>query len=130
MIGIDTNVLVRHLVQDDPRQAGVAGQFFSQLTEEEPGFVSLVVLAELSWVLMSSYALTQPQVLDRLEDLLGARELEFEDSETVWRAVMKARAGAPFTDALIADTGELFGCSETVTFDRDAARLLGMRLLS
>lgn len=130
MIGLDTNVLVRHLVQDDEEQAAAAAPVLSRLTESDPGFVSLVVMAEVFWVLRSSYRQPVDHVLDHLEALLGARELEFEDGETVWRAVLKARQGADFADALIADAAELFGCDEVVTFDRGAAQTLGMRLLS
>lgn len=130
MIGLDTNVLVRHLVQDDEQQAAVAGRLLSTLQARDPGFVSLVVMVELYWVLRTSYRLPVDEVLEHLEALLAVRELEFEDGETVWRAVLKARHGADFADALIADTAELFGCDEVVTFDRRAGRSLGMRLLS
>jgi predicted nucleic-acid-binding protein len=130
VIGLDTNVLVRHLVQDDEQQAVAAGRVLSQFRESDPGFVSLVVMAELYWVLRTSYGLPVDEVLEHLEALLAARDLEFEDGETVWRAVLKARNGADFADALIADTADLFGCDEVVTFDRRAAKALGMRLLS
>jgi len=130
MIGLDSNVLLRHLVQDDPEQAKMAGEVLGELTDDEPGFVSLVALAEIAWVLRRGYRLPAPAVLDHLENLLGSRELEFEDAETVWTAVMKGRDGADFADALIADTAHLWGCDEVVTFDRRAAETLGMRLLS
>jgi predicted nucleic-acid-binding protein len=51
VIALDTNVLVRFLVQDDPSQAHLAGEIIDQLTEEAPGFVSREVLIELVWVL-------------------------------------------------------------------------------
>jgi predicted nucleic-acid-binding protein len=130
VIGLDSNVLLRHLVQDDPGQARLASAVLGELTPDEPGFVSLVALAEVAWVLRQGYRLPKPVVLDHLENLLSARELEFEDAETVWTAVMQGRDGADFADALIADTAQLWGCEEVVTFDRRAAETLGMRLLS
>ena len=130
MIGLDSNVLLRHLVQDDPEQARLASAVLGELTAEEPGFVSLVALAEVAWVLRQGYKLPKPVVLDHLENLLSTKELEFEDAETVWTAVMQGRDGADFADALIADTAQLWGCEDVVTFDRRAADTLGMRLLS
>ena len=130
MIGLDSNVLLRHLVQDDPEQARLASAVLGELTADEPGFVSLVALAEVAWVLRRGYQLPKPVVLDHLENLLSAKELEFEDAETVWTALMRGRHGADFADALIADTAQLRGCTEVVTFDRRAADALGMRLLS
>jgi predicted nucleic-acid-binding protein len=130
LIGLDSNVLLRHLVQDDPEQARLASEVLGELTSDTPGFVSLVALAEVAWVLRPGYRLPQAVVLDHLENLLSSRELEFEDAETVWTALMRAREGADFADALIADTAHLWGCDEVVTFDRRAADALGMRLLS
>lgn len=130
MIGLDSNVVLRHLVADDRKQAVAAGEVFESLTDARPGFISLTALVEVAWVLERGYRQSRSQVLDLLERLLSSRELEFEDAETVWRALVQARGGAGFADALIADTAELFGCSETVTFDRRAADRLGMRLLS
>lgn len=130
MIGLDSNVLLRHLVQDDPEQARLAGAVLGELSSDTPGFVSVVALAEVAWVLRQGYRLPKSVVLDHLENLLSSRELEFEDAETVWTAVMQARVGADFADALIADTAHLWGCDEVVTFDRRAADSLGMRLLS
>jgi predicted nucleic-acid-binding protein len=129
VIGIDTNVLLRHLVQDDAEQGRAASEFLGGLTAAEPGFVGLTVVAELAWSLRSVYRLPPQRVLDHLEGLLGTQELEFEDGETVWRALLLARDGADFADALIADTARLFGCEEVVTIDRRAADSLGMRLL-
>ncbi len=129
MIGLDSNVLLRFVVGDDPEQARAARTVMAGLTPKEPGFISLVTLVEFAWVLARGYRRSPEQVLDHVEDLLASAELEFEDGETVWRALAQARSGADLADAIVADTAETFGCSETVTFDRRAARLLGMRLL-
>ncbi len=129
MIGIDTNVLVRFIVQDDPRQAELANAWFNTLTREKPGFVALVTLAELAWTLRAAYDFEHGRILDVMEALLGSDELEFEDAETALRAVEVARGGGDFADALIKDTADLWGCDEVVTFDPRAAREVGMRLL-
>lgn len=130
MIGIDTNVLVRAFVFDDPEQSRLVTAFMASLRVDDPGFVSMVVMAEFAWVLDRSFGFDKQTVLDSVEMLLAAEELEFEDGETVWRALVAAREGADFADALIKDTADLFGSTEVVTFDQSAARTLGMRLLA
>ncbi|PYX43461.1 MAG: VapC toxin family PIN domain ribonuclease, partial [Acidobacteria bacterium] len=59
MKGLDTNVIVRYVTQDDPVQARAATNFIESLTEEEPGFIALIVIAELAWVLQKSYHSTR-----------------------------------------------------------------------
>jgi predicted nucleic-acid-binding protein len=130
LIGVDTNVLVRWISRDDPQQTAAADLFFAGLTKENRGLVSQVSLAELAWVLRRSLGFSATQTLDVLEDLLLSEELEFDEGEGAWRALLEARAGADFADALIADAFDLFGCEGAVTFDRDAARRFGWRLLS
>jgi predicted nucleic-acid-binding protein len=129
VIAVDTNVLLRWLIGDDAARKTAADQFFEGLTARDPGFVHSVTMAELCWVLRTAYGLPKARVLDVLEGLLSTEELEFDDGEGMWQALFHARAGADYPDALIAETARRFGCSEVVTFDRDAARLLGMRLL-
>jgi len=130
MIAVDTNVLLRWLMADNPVQKAAADRFFAGLTKEQPGFVHSVTMAELCWVLRRVYGLAKSAVLDVLEDLLRSEELEFDHGEGMWQALLLARQGADYPDALIAETARQFGCTDSVTFDRDAARLLGIRLLS
>lgn len=130
MIALDTNVLVRWLVDDDVAQGDAAAQFFAELSEESRGFISLIVLAELFWVLRSSFGKTPEQAHDAVEALLASPQLEVEDEETVDLALQRARKGADFADGLIAMTSELYGCTETVSFDHQAATAFGWRLLS
>lgn len=130
MIGIDTNVLVRHFTADDPIQTRHARKFLRTLSPARPGFVSVLVMIELYWVLCRGRSRVTPTAVHDLVDaMLDAPELEIEDEEAVDRALRAARSGADFADALIGDTAELFGCSETVTFDRRAAEHLGWRVL-
>lgn len=130
MICLDTNVLLRWLVEDDPDQWQLADAVISSCSPERPGFVTEVTTTELVWVLRSVYRYPKAQVLDMVEDLLSSSDLEFDDGESVWQALLHARHGADFADALIAETARLYGCEETVTFDQGAAAKLGMRLLS
>jgi len=130
VIGLDTNVLVRFLVQDDPDQAAAATALISGLTEAEPGFVCREVLVELVWVLERAYSLPRGDIARALDGLLEARELIVEAAERVAIAADRFRRGGPgFADQMIALAGQAAGCANTVTFDRKAAALPGMLLL-
>jgi predicted nucleic-acid-binding protein len=130
VIGVDTNILVRYLTQDDPVQSIRATKIMEQLfTEEQPGFVSLVAVVETAWVLQRSYGQTERQIADTVEGLLRANTLLIQNAAEVFTAMAACRAGtASFSDALIASVGEWAGCSVTLTFDRKAARLNGFAL--
>lgn len=129
MIALDTNVLARHLLQDDARQTQAARRLLAELTQESPGFVSLTVITELYWVLERALKRPKAEVHRMFDALLRALEIEIEDGESVGEALEQARGGADFADALIDATSRLYGADETVTFDRDAAQRFGWRLL-
>ena len=132
MIGLDTNVLVRYLVKDDEAQSALASRFIDGLTQDDPGFISSVVLAEASWVLSTSYKFDRDEVADAIEELVLSHDLIFENIEACYLALYVYRGGTSvdFADALIAETAKLAGARETVTFDRIAARESGMRMLT
>ena len=130
MIGLDTNVLLRWIVRDEPAQAALADEVVASLTPERPGFVTQVSVLELFWVLRTTYRYPRERCLDVLEMLLRAEELEFDDGESVWEAVVHARRGADLPDGLIAETLRLYGAGESVTFDREAADRFGWRRLA
>lgn len=131
MIGLDTNVVVRFLAQDDAVQSAIAAKFLSRLSKKQPGFISSVVLAEISWVLSRRYKLSRDDLARTIRDILETAELVIENSEAAYRAlgVFTASSSVEFADALIAETASLAGASETVTFDRTAASDAGMTLL-
>jgi predicted nucleic-acid-binding protein len=130
MIGLDTNVLVRYLMQDDPEQAALAARVIDALTPEEPGYIPLVVLAETVWVLTRHYKVPRERIADALELLLHARELVVEGAETARAALRIYRdTRVEFADSLIAQSARAAGCSEILTFDERAAAAVGMRLL-
>ncbi|WP_137846382.1 type II toxin-antitoxin system VapC family toxin [Microbacterium sp. 2FI] len=130
LTGIDTNVLLRYLVRDDEPQYALAARFVEALTPAAPGFVTQVTLAEIAWVLSRRYRFEKHECLAVIRSLVETEVLEFEDGETVVRALTLAEEGADFADALIHASSEVFGVDETVTFDRHAAEALGWRLLS
>jgi len=125
VIGLDTNVLVRYIMRDDPTQTEVADAVMAQLTAREPGFVSPIVLAELWWVLGSSYHRTSSERCDLFAELLDADELRIANHPAARQGLARAREGADFADAFIAAMNVEFGCA-TATFDRAAVQLAGM----
>ncbi len=132
MIGIDTNVLVRYLVQDDAEQAARATAFLSsECTSERPGWINRIVLCQLVWVLERSYRSSREEIAGVLEALAQTAELQVENLASVWNALRAYRDHqADFADALLAATNLAHGCETTVTFDKKAARLAGMRSLT
>jgi predicted nucleic-acid-binding protein len=130
VIGIDTNVLVRYVMQDDPEQTRAATRFMDALNTHRPGHISSVAMAELTWVLKTTYGATREELADAIEALLAADAIIVEHADCAHRALAALRsAGADFADAFVAAIDSNAGCAETVTFDKDAARRVGMRLL-
>lgn len=129
MIGLDTNILIRYLTQDDPVQSLRATRIVERLTEEQPGFVSIVVMVETVWVLDRVYGLTANAIALALEKLLQADTLVIQNEQEVFTAMIALKTGAgSFSDALIGALGEWAGCAGTLTFDRKATRLTGFEL--
>ncbi len=131
MTGLDTNVLVRYLAQDDPIQSRRATEIVEQrLTTENPGFISLVTVVETAWVLGRIYDLSSQQVAAAIERLLQADTLVLQNEQEVFTALAAVKSGrGAFADALIAALGLWAGCRTTVTFDKKATRLDGFELL-
>jgi predicted nucleic-acid-binding protein len=130
VIALDTNVLVRFLVQDDPDQARLAAEIFDLLTQAAPGFVSREVLVELVWVLERAYRLGRAEIAGALDGLLASTELVIEGADDVGPALELYRnEGFGFADLTIAAAARRAGARELVTFDRKAARLPGVRLI-
>jgi predicted nucleic-acid-binding protein len=129
VIGIDTNVLVRYLVRDEPEQTALADRLLDALEADDPAFVSVVVLVETWWVLRRSYRFSPQECLSVMTGLAGSRQLVLEGAEVVRQALTSTAAGADFADALVTALGRRAGCAETVTFDQGSARRAGMRLL-
>lgn len=129
MTGLDTNILVRYFAQDDPEQAARANALVEELSESNPGYVTMVVLVETYWVLRRAYQSDRGSVAAILHGLLESKEIVTERSDTVRSALHRVADGADFADALITEVGLEAGCERTVTFDRGAAKAAGMQLL-
>jgi predicted nucleic-acid-binding protein len=129
MIGLDTNVLVRYLAQDDPEQSPQATDIIERrLSAENPGFVSIVAMVETGWVLDRAYGLDALEIAAIVERLLQAATLVVEDEQEVFAAMIALREGqGSFADAVIAGLGTKAGCSHTLAFDGRALRLPGFR---
>jgi len=129
MIGLDTNVLVRYVTQDDPIQSAKATAWIEErLTPENPGFISVVAMAETVWVLERTYGVADQDIAATIERLLKAEALVVENEQQVFAAMitLKENQGS-FADALIAALGVEAGCPGTLTFDRRALRLAGFK---
>ena len=130
MTGIDTNVLVRYIVQDDPVQSDLATVFIDQLTDSDPGLIELIVLIELTWVLTSAYRCAKSDVVRVLEQVLITNCFDIEQSDIAWKALRLYKDGAAdFSDYCIANINQSRGASHTVTFDRKAAKFRLFKLL-
>ena len=127
MIGLDTNILVRYLAQDDPVQSAKATQIIEErLSEDEPGFISLVTIAEAVWVLDRLYDQSPQEIAQLIERMLQSDTLFFQNEQEVFTAMVALKAGrGSFADALIGALGTWAGCGSTLTFDKRAARLAG-----
>jgi predicted nucleic-acid-binding protein len=129
MIGLDTNVVVRYIAQDDPIQSPMATRLIESLTGDERGYVGIVSVVELVWVLTECYALKKAELCNVLELLLRTKEIVVAHADTVWQALRMFKEGkADFADCLIERFAKDAGCDYTTTFDRDAAKHCGMRL--
>ena len=132
MIGVDTNVLVRYLAQDDPEQTKIATGFIEkQCSENEPAFINHIVLCETMWVLERLYSVTKPLMTDIIEKILNTEQFEIEKIDVVWRAFQefKKKTKVDFADCLLAQINIDCDCKETVTFDKAAGKTSGYRLL-
>jgi predicted nucleic-acid-binding protein len=125
MTGLDTNILVRYLAQDDAIQSPQATRIIERrLTEEHPGFISLVTMVETVWVLAKVYGLSQQEVAAAVERILQADTLSVQNEQQVFSAVVALKTGTgSFADALTGALGTWAGCSITLTFDKKAKRL-------
>ena len=130
MIGLDTNILVRYITQDDSKQAAQANVLIDSLDEASLGFVSMVTVVELSWVLESAYSFSRDQFTAVMQTLLSVDTIKVDNAVAVASAVrIYSSSKADFSDCLIERLCASAGCSKTMTFDRAAAKLTGMQLL-
>lgn len=123
MQGIDTNVLVRFLVQDDDKQSARATKIFEQISKANPAFLNNIVMCELVWVLSKAYQYEKTLIVDVIERLLSTTGIEFENTAVVRKALYLYENGnADFSDYLIAVINKEKRVSTTYTFDKKAGK--------
>jgi predicted nucleic-acid-binding protein len=131
VIGLDTNVVVRYITQDDSKQSALATTFFERtLSAEQPGFIPAVVLCEIAWVLADCYGADRARVREVIEGLLSSKQIKVENAELAWKALRALEVTqADFSDALIGQIVAAHGGTKTVTFDKAVSKLAGFELL-
>ena len=130
-IGVDTNVLIRILVQDDDKQSKIAKEFLESLSESRKGFISIIAMIELTWVLDSRYKHSNEEIIAVIEKFLNAPMLEIQFS-SLWRKIVSDpnNKDKDLSDLVIVELGQQMGCDETVTFDKKASEITGAKLLA
>jgi predicted nucleic-acid-binding protein len=123
MIGIDTNILIRYITQDDEIQSELATKFIEKnCTGSKPGYINQIVICEIIWVLRRAYGYDKKIVIQVVEKLLRSSEIVVENSPNIWKALNEYENGnADFSDYLIALSNNNAGCDFTITFDKKAS---------
>jgi predicted nucleic-acid-binding protein len=130
VIGLDTNVLVRYITQDDSKQSASASALIESLDETSPGFVTLMTVVELAWVLESAYSFSRMQFAQVMQTLLAVDVIKVDRAASVASAVRRyTSSNADFSDCLIERLSIDAGCDKTMTFDKAAAKSAGMTLI-
>lgn len=123
MIGLDTNILLRAVLNDDPKQSPVARDILAHLTTDAPGVINSVVLAEFAWTLVRGYGYGREAVVGAIRTMLRSLSYSFTDRLAVSFALSRSEAdGLNFVDALIGEINRAAGCEITLTFDVRAAK--------
>jgi len=132
MIGLDTNVLVRYIMGDEPVQSSKAARIVERLfTGRDTAFISLVSVVETVWVLQNVYGLSDQDVAQAVERMLQVETVTVQNENEVSAAARMLKTGqGSFEDALIGALGVWAGCTSTLTFDRKASRLPGFESIA
>lgn len=130
VIAVDTNVLVRYLVNDDAEQAAAARALLEGLTRDRPGFVCREVTVEVVWVLERAYKFNRVEIANVLVELVTTDCLVFEAADDITRAALDYRQGGPgFADRMILTAADRAGAMPLYTFDKRLAKLEGANLV-
>lgn len=131
MIGLDTNILVRHITQDDEAQAILARELIEErCSPKSPCHIALIVLCELCWVLNTAYGYSRGQVTLALRQVLVTDCFDVEEHALAWTALHAYEASnADYADCIIAGLNQRRDSRTTYTFDKKAAKLDGFTLL-
>ena len=130
MTALDTNVIVRYLVADDPGQAEAARSLLEQLTPDNPGFICREVVIEIAWVLERSYRFARTRIAEALMGLAASDSLVVENADDIVVAAHRYRqGGVGFSDLMILAVAERVGATPLYTFDRRLGRMRGVVLV-
>jgi predicted nucleic-acid-binding protein len=130
MIALDTNILIRFFMKDDPAQVARVRAVMNSLTVEYPAWVGLAAVQELVWVLTSTYQANRADVLLCIDSLLTMKEIIMEQPDVIRHAARIYQATkVEFSDCLISASARAAGCTRTLTFDQRAAKTAGMTLV-
>jgi len=131
MKAIDTNVLIRYLVQDDPAQGRKAGAYIEGAAEAgEQILISNIVLCETVWVLDSAYGYDKTEIGGAIQKLLQSATFQFEEKDTVSSAFEDyGSAKVDFADCLIGRLHKSRGSDPTATFDHSLRKLATFHIL-
>jgi len=131
MRGLDTNVLVRYLVADDPQQTALAVGLVEQSRRTgDHLYISALVLCETVWVLSRTYGQAKAEIIRALELILTTRQFQLENDILVRRSLDAFRAGrADFADHVIGEICFEAGCEDCITFDRGLRGAAGFTLV-
>ena len=130
MIALDTNILVRFFMQDDPGQLARVRAVLSTLSTAAPAWIGLAVVQELAWVSMKVYGANRADITLMLDRLLTMSEFHVEQADVVRHAIRIYRTTkVAFSDCLISASAHAAGCTQILTFDQQAAKTAGMTLI-
>lgn len=132
MIGIDTNVLVRYITQDDEAQASLATDYIENYCSTgNKIFINHIVICESVWVLKKCYNLSKQRVINVIEHILKISQFSIENPQIIWQALSDyKKAPADFADYVVSRTNKFYNCDETITFDQKAGKSKEFELLS
>ena len=130
MNALDTNVLIRYLVRDNPAQADAARVLLEGLTVGNPGYICREVMIEVVWVLERSYRFSREQIASIVIDLIDTDSLVIEDDNDVAQcAIAYHQGGADFSDLMILAAANRVGAQPLYTFDQRFSRVRGTALV-
>lgn len=129
--GIDTNVLIRYIVQDDPEQSEKATRFLEKkCTVDNPGHIAGIVLCEIVWVLKRAYGYPKKDIVEVLHSILSTAEFSIESPAIAWEAFRQYNSGSvDLSDYLLGQLNKASGCITTMTFDQEAGKSDHFQLL-
>jgi predicted nucleic-acid-binding protein len=129
MIGLDTNILIRFVAQDDPVKSPIANAIMNSLSVDKPGWIAVTAIAEFTWVMTRTFRISRTDAYSLLDRFLTMPVVVIEQEDLVRKAAgLFLNGSAEFTDYLVACSGQAAGCTHTLTFDRRAAKSAGMML--